>query len=131
MTRRLLLTFAVFLFGADATLAGSRGLDPHQRDTIKQYVLREAKASILSAHDGEPKQFAGVLAAALRAAGAWVAIDQNNSIEPGETGLTVIYDHDVPADSSIFLAFQRAGLNPKDVDVPGAPVATVIVGPQT
>ena len=125
-----LLMLAALLSGADAAAAGPRNLDAHQRDTIRHYVLREAKASILSPRDGEPKQFARILAEALRAAGTWVAIDQNNSVAPGETGLTVIYDHDVPADSSIFLALQRAGLNPKDVDVPGAPVATVIVAPQ-
>jgi hypothetical protein len=43
----------------------------------------------------------------------------------------IIYDHSVPADSSIFLALQRAGLNPKDEDVPGAPVSTIIVGPRS
>ncbi|WP_297299131.1 hypothetical protein [uncultured Methylovirgula sp.] len=125
-----LLMLAALLSSADAAAAGPRNLDAHQRDTIRHYVLREAKASILSPRDGEPKQFARILAEALRAAGTWVAIDQNNSVAPGETGLTVIYDHDVPADSSIFLALQRAGLNPKDVNVPGAPVATVIVAPQ-
>lgn len=131
MGPRLLLISVVALAGADAAMAaGPRNLDAHQRDTIRHYVLREAKASILSPHDGEPKQFARVLAEALRASGTWVAVDQNNSVAPGETGVTVIYDHDVPADSSIFLALQRAGLNPKDVNVPGAPVATVIVGPQ-
>ena len=39
------------------------------------------------------------------------------------------YDHGAPAQFSIFLALQRAGLNPKDENIPGAPVATVIVGP--
>ena len=104
--------------------SAARSLDAHQRDVIKRFVLREAKASIVSPHQGEPHDFAAALASALRAAGAWVADDQRNSVEPGTTGLTVAYDHGVPADSSIFLALQRAGLNPKDEDIPGAPVAT-------
>ena len=58
-------------------------------------------------------------------------MDQHNSVEPDQRGLIVIYDHSVPADLSIFLALQRAGLNPKDEDVPGAPVSTVIVGPRS
>ncbi len=116
-----------------AANAGSaaRSLDAHQRDVIKRFVLREAKASIVSPRDGEPHDFAAALASALRAAGAWVADDQRNSVEPGTTGLTVAYDHAVPADSSIFLALQRAGLNPRNEDIPGAPVATIIVGPRS
>jgi hypothetical protein len=123
--------FVIFFALSAAAQAEPRQLDPHQRDIIKRYVLREAKASIVSPHEGEAKDFAVVLARALRAAGAWVAIDQNNPVPPDQHGVTVIYDHSVPADSSIFLALQRAGLNPKDEDVPGAPVSTVIVGPRS
>lgn len=122
---------AVLLAASAGATAGSRNLDTHQRDIIKQFVLRQAKASIISPRNGEARAFARVLESALRAAGAWVAMDQNNSVGPNQRGLTVIYDHGVPADSSIFLALQRAGLNPKDENVPGAPVATVIVGPQS
>jgi hypothetical protein len=131
MTRRLISLGAFLLITGAAAAPGQRELDAHQRDIIKQYVLREAKASILSPGDGEPKAFARALEQALRAAGAWVAMDQHNSVEPDQRGLIVIYDHSVPADSSIFLALQRAGLNPKDEDVPGAPVSTVIVGPRS
>jgi hypothetical protein len=131
MVRYLWLPLAVS-FVVNATAATEpRRLDTHQRDIIKHYVLREAKASILSPPQGEAKDFARALEQALRAAGAWVAVDQQNSVEPDQHGLTVIYDHSVPADSSIFLALQRAGLNPKDEDVPGAPVSTVIVGPRS
>ncbi len=126
----LLPALVPLLAGASAE-PRARGLDIHQRDIIKRFVLREAKASIVSPHQGEPHNFAGALASALRAAGAWVADDQRNSVEPGTTGLTVAYDHGVPADSSIFLALQRAGLNPRDENIPGAPVATIIVGPQS
>jgi hypothetical protein len=131
MTRRLIPLGAFLLITSAAAAPGQRQLDAHQRDIIKQYVLREAKASILSPRDGEPKAFARALETALRAAGAWVAVDQHNSIAPNQTGLTVIYDHSVPADSSVYLALQRAGLNPKDEDIPGAPVSTVIVGPHS
>ncbi|MDR3407781.1 MAG: hypothetical protein P4L68_04710 [Methylovirgula sp.] len=130
--RILLLAVISFLVGAGAAAEpAARSLDTHQRDVIKRFVLREAKASIVSSRQGEPHDFAAALASALRAAGAWVADDHRDSVQPGATGLTVIYDHGVPADSSIFLALQRAGLNPKDENVPGAPVATVIVGPQS
>ncbi len=134
--RALLLALlpAVISLLAGANVAAepaARSLDTHQRDVIKRFVLREAKASIVSPRQGEPHDFAAALASALRAAGAWVANDQRNSVEPGTTGLTVAYDHGVPADSSIFLALQRAGLNPKDENIPGAPVATVIVGPHS
>jgi hypothetical protein len=132
MPPRLLAGIIALVLAASAgATAGPRGLDAHQRKIIKQFVLREAKASILAPRAGEPQAFARVLTLALREAGAWVSVDQHDSIEPGETGLMVIYDHAVPADSSIFLALQRAGLNPKEEDVPGAPVATVIVGPQS
>ncbi len=131
MTRRLIPLGAFLLMTSAAAAPGQRELDLHQRDIIKHYVLREAKASILSPHQGEAKDFARALEQALRAAGAWVSVDQQNSVEPDQRGLTVIYDHSVPADSSIFLALQRAGLNPKDEDVPGAPVSTVIVGPRS
>jgi len=129
--RILLVLIALSLAGSAIASPGPRSLDARQRKIIKQFVLREAKASIQSPHDGEPKAFAHVLELALRDAGAWVSVDQNVSIDPAATGLTVIYDHSVPADSSIFLALQRAGLNPKEEDVPGAPVATVIVGPRS
>ncbi|MEJ0050261.1 MAG: hypothetical protein WDN02_03445 [Methylovirgula sp.] len=131
MTRRLIPLGAFLLVTSASAAPGQRQLDLHQRDIIKHYVLREAKASILSPHQGEAKDFARSLEQALRAAGAWVSVDQQNSVEPDQRGLTVIYDHSVPADSSIFLALQRAGLNPKDEDVPGAPVSTVIVGPRS
>src|ERR1700742_1725053 len=90
------VALAVF-FTASATAATEpRRLDPHQREIIKQYVLREAKASVLSPHDGEAKDFAMALEQALRAAGAWVATDQDNSVAADQRGLTVIYDHSVP-----------------------------------
>jgi len=131
MIRRLIPLGALLLITSAAAAPEQRQLDAHQRVIIKQYVLREAKASILSSRDGEPKAFAHALELALRAAGAWVAVDGSNSVGPAQDGLTVIYDHSVPADSSIFLALQRAGLNPKDEDVPGAPVSTIIVGPRS
>ncbi len=131
MTRRLIPLGAFLLITSAAAAPGQRQLDAHQRVIIKEYVLREAKASILSPRDGEPKAFAHALELALRAAGAWVAVDGSNTIGPAQVDLTVIYDHSVPADSSIFLALQRAGLNPKDEDVPGAPVSTIIVGPRS
>ncbi len=131
MTRRLIRLGAFLLITSAAAAPGQRQLDMHQRLIIKEYVLREAKASILSPRDGEPKVFAHALELALRAAGAWVAVDASNTIGPAAHNLTVIYDHSVPADSSIFLALQRAGLNPKDEDVPGAPVSTIVVGPRS
>ncbi len=131
MTRCLVPLGAFLLIASAAAAPGQRQLDAHQRDIIKEYVLREAKASILSPRGGEPKAFARALELALRAAGAWVAVDGRDTIGPAQYGLTVIYDHSVPADSSIFLALQRAGLNPKDEDVPGAPVSTVVVGPRS
>jgi hypothetical protein len=131
MTRRFIPLASLLLITSAAAAPDQRQLDAHQRVIIKQYVLREAKASILSPRDGEPKAFAHALELALRAAGAWVAVDASNSVGPAQDGLTVIYDHSVPADSSIFLALQRAGLNPKDEDVPGAPVSTIIVGPRS
>jgi len=128
----LLMAAASLLAGVNAVAEpAGRSLDARQRDIIKRFVLREAKASIVSPREGEPHEFAAALASALRAAGAWVANDQRNSVEPGTTDLTVAYDHGVPADSSIFLALQRAGLHPKDENIPGAPVATVIVGPRS
>jgi hypothetical protein len=131
MTRRFIPLASLLLITSAAAAPDQRQLDAHQRDIIKQYVLREAKASILSSRDGEPKAFAHALELALRAAGAWVAVDASNTIGPAQFGVTVIYDHSVPADSSIFLALQRAGLNPKDEDVPGAPVSTIIIGPRS
>ncbi len=131
MTRRLISLAAFLLMTSAAAAPGQRQLDAHQRVIIKEYVLREAKASILSPRDGEPKAFAHALELALRAAGAWVAVDGSDTIGPAQYDLTVIYDHSVPADSSIFLALQCAGLNPKDEDVPGAPVSTIIVGPRS
>jgi hypothetical protein len=108
--------------------ANDKILSDRQRSIIKHYVLREAKASIISA-TGEPARLAHEIESALKDAGAWVAVDRTDAVENGQTGLTVIYDHSVPADASIFLALQRAGLNPADREIPGAPVATIIVGP--
>lgn len=113
--------------GAKAT-APDKILSDQQRSIIKHYVLREAKASIISAA-GAPARLARDIESALKDAGAWVSVDRTNSVENGQTGLTVIYDHSVPADASIFLALQRAGLNPADREIPGAPVATIIVAP--
>ena len=42
----------------------ARNLDTHQRDIIKRFVLREAKASIVSPRQGEPHDFAAALASA-------------------------------------------------------------------
>ena len=113
---------------SDAKVAiGARILNDQQRSIIKHYVLREAKASIISATGG-PAQLAHEIESALKDAGAWVAVDRTDTVDNGQTGLTVIYDHSVPADASIFLALQRAGLNPADREIPGAPVATIIVG---
>jgi hypothetical protein len=111
--------------------AEGRSLSDEQRDIIRHRVLREAKVSIVPLGHGEPERFADQLVSALKDAGAWVAIGASEPDEPVEPGLIVIYDHSVPADASIFLALDRAGLKPVDRDIPGAPVATIMVGPQT
>jgi len=116
------------LCSAEKVAAIDRTLNDQQRNIIKHVVLREAKASIISLHAGLSEEFAHELQSALKDAGAWVDLDRFDSVENGQTGITVIYDHSVPADASIFLALQRAGLNPADQDIPGAPVATIIVG---
>jgi hypothetical protein len=108
----------------------TRSLTDQQRDIIKQRVLREAKVSIVSLGRGEPEQFADQLVVALKNAGAWVAVGTSDPGQTIEPGLVVYYDHTVPADASIFLALERAGLKPVDRDIPGAPVATIMVGPQ-
>jgi hypothetical protein len=112
-----------------AATASARILSEAQRDIIKHRVLREAKVSIVPLGHGEPQQFADQLVTALKDAGAWVAVGTSDPGEPVEPGLVVIYDHSVPADASIFLALDRAGLKPVDRDIPGAPVATIMVGP--
>ncbi len=88
MTRRLISLAAFLLITSAAAAPGQRQLDAHQRVIIKEYVLREAKASILSPRDGEPKAFAHALELALRAAGAWVAVDGSNTIGPAQVDLT-------------------------------------------
>jgi hypothetical protein len=116
---------------ASQPAAAARILSDQQRDIIKRRVLREAKVSIVPLGRGEPQQFADQLVSALKDAGAWVAVGTSDPGEPVAPGLVVIYDHSVPADASIFLALDRAGLKPIDRDIPGAPVATIMVGPQT
>ena len=77
MIRRLISLGAFLLITGAAAAPGQRELDAHQRDIIKQYVLREAKASILSPGDGEPKAFARALeqACGRRAPGSqWISI---------------------------------------------------------
>ncbi len=143
-TRTLRAAFAgaVLFWGAGTVLAAAtaappqipanamRSLTDQQRDIIKHRVLREAKVSIVSIGRGEPAHFADQLVGALKNAGAWVAIGTSDPGQADEPGLVVIYDHSVPADASIFLALERAGLKPVDRDIPGAPVATIMVGPQ-
>lgn len=112
-----------------APVSAARSLNDQQRDIIKQRVLREAKVSVVALRHDEPEQFADQLIAALKNAGAWVAVGTSDPGQSFEPGLVVYYDHTVPADASIFLALDRAGLKPIDRDVPGAPVATIMVGP--
>jgi len=107
----------------------ARTLSSQQRDIIQHGVLREANVSIV-AMAGEPQRFATELAAALRAAGAAVSFGRDVTVAASRTGLVVYYDHTVPADASVFLALDRAGLNPEDHDIPGAPAATIMVGPR-
>ncbi len=109
--------------------SGERSLSDAQRDVILHRVLREAKVSVVAFRSGEAERFADQLVVALKDAGAWVAVGRGDPGETAEPGLVVIYDHDVPADASIFLALDRAGLKPVDRDIPGAPVATILVGP--
>jgi hypothetical protein len=109
--------------------SATRSLSDQQRDIIKHRVLREAKVSVVAFRRGEPEQFADELIAALKNAGAWVAVGTSDPDQSFEPGLVVYYDHGVPADASIFLALDRAGLKPIDRDIPGAPVATIMVGP--
>ncbi len=71
---------------AENTPASNRTLNDRQRDIIKHYVLREAKASIISSASGEPGQFARELESALKDAGAWVSVDTIDSVESGQTG---------------------------------------------
>ncbi|MGH6817615.1 MAG: hypothetical protein ACREC1_02450 [Methylovirgula sp.] len=145
-TRILRMVFAgAALFGAAAAVLAAtsavaapqqipattaRSLSDWQREVIKRRVLREAKVSIVPLGRGEPEQFADQLVVALKNAGAWVAVGTSDPGQTVEPGLVVYYDHTVPADASIFLALERAGLKPIDRDIPGAPVATIMVGPQ-
>jgi hypothetical protein len=107
----------------------ARTLSAQQRDIIKHRVLREAKVSVVVLQSSEPEQFADQLVTALKNAGAWVAVGASAPGQSFQPGLVVYYDHGVPADASIFLALDRAGLKPIDQNIPGAPVATIMVGP--
>jgi len=144
VARRILILGCVgeLLYGAPATSAAAfqvlpisatdsaaRSLSDQQRDIIKHRVLREANVSIVPTARGEPEQFASELASALKDAGAAVSFGKDVAIQNGQTGLLVYYDHTVPADASVFLALDRAGLKPEDHDIPGAPAATIMVGP--
>ena len=85
----LALLPAVISLLAGANVAAepaARNLDTHQRDVIKRFVLREAKASIVSPRQGEPHDFAAALASALREAGAWVANDSVIPSSPARQG---------------------------------------------
>jgi hypothetical protein len=108
----------------------ARSLSDAQRYIIKHRVLRLATVSIVPLARGEPTQFANVLAAALRDAGADVSIVTGSWIHSDQSGLIVFYDHTIPPNASVFLALQRAGLNPTDQDIPGAPVVEIEVGPK-
>jgi hypothetical protein len=130
-----------FALAANATAAGAnqqiaagdsaaRSLSDRQRDIIKHRVLRMAIVSIVEPARGEPARFANELAAALRDAGADVSMVASNWIHSDQPGLTVLYDHSVPPNASVFFALQRAGLNPTDQDIPGAPVVEIEVGPK-
>lgn len=108
--------------------ADARSLSDRQRFIIKHRVLREANVSIVVSAGAEPEQFAIQLAAALKDAGAAVSFSKDVAVQTGLSGVAVYYDQDVPADASVFLALDRAGLKPEDHDVPGAPAATIMIG---
>ena len=108
-----------------------RTLSERQQTIIKQRVLRQAKAEFVVLHLAEPEHFADELILALKKAGAWVDVGTSEPDQSFEPGLVVYYDHSVPADASIFLALDRAGLKPVDRNIPGAPVAMIMVGPAT
>jgi hypothetical protein len=124
------LVLAVSATAAAASDSAARSLSDRQRDIIKHRVLRLATVSIVPLARGEPTQFANALAAALRDAGADVSIVASNWIHSDQPGLIVLYDHTVPPNASVFLALQRAGLNPTDENIPGAPVVEIEVGPK-
>lgn len=113
-----------------ASGSAARSLSDQQRDIIRHRVLRLATVSIVPLASGEPAQFANELAAALRDAGADVSIVTGNWIHSDQPGLIVFYDHTVPPNASVFLALKRAGLNPTDQNIPGAPVVEIEVGPK-
>lgn len=113
-----------------ASNSAARSLSDQQRDIIKHRVLRLATVSIVPLASGEPAQFANEIAAALRDAGADVSIVTGNWIHNDQPGLIVFYDHSVPPNASVFLALQRAGLNPTDQNIPGAPIVEIEVGPK-
>jgi hypothetical protein len=140
-TMRAVLASAIIAFGcvgefspvaiaATASDSAPRSLSDTQRYIIKHRVLRLATVSIVPLARGEPTQFANVLAAALRDAGADVSIVTGSWIHSDQSGLIVFYDHTIPPNASVFLALQRAGLNPTDQDIPGAPVVEIEVGPK-
>jgi hypothetical protein len=131
----------VFVHAASATAAAAsqqvlasvsavRSLSDEQRDIIKHRILRLASVSIVPLARGEPTRFAIELAAALKDAGADVSIVTGNWIHNDQPGLIVFYDHSVPPNASVFLALQRAGLNPTDRNIPGAPIVEIEVGPK-
>jgi hypothetical protein len=122
--------FVLATQAAATTPSAARSLSDQQRDIIKHRVLRLATVSIVPLARGEPAQFANELAAALRDAGADVSIATGNWIHSAQPGLIVMYDHTVPPNASVFLALQRAGLNPIDQNIPGAPVVEIEVGPK-
>jgi hypothetical protein len=122
--------FVLATQAAAATPSAARSLSDQQRDIIKHRVLRLASVSIVPLAHGEPVRFANELAAALRDAGADVSIVTGNWIHSDQSGLIVMYDHTVPPNASVFLALQRAGLDPTDQDIPGAPVVEIEVGPK-
>lgn len=112
---------------------GRRHLTAQQKAILRDNVRPGTKVALMPLIRGEPNAFAHELADALTLAGARVDPlpgETTNMIMNGQTGILLQYDHADPGSAQIFVALQRAGLNPVDIsDLPNEKIALIKVGP--
>lgn len=112
--------------------AGARHVDAEAARIILSTTRPGAVVSIIPFLPGEPETFARELGSAFAAVpGAQAAVSGGNTIENGQTGLIVQYDHSNPVSQSVFNALRKAGFHPTaGAETPGSPVVFIKVAPQ-
>jgi hypothetical protein len=92
----------------------SRNITEKQIQIIKENIMAGAQVSIFEITDKEAELYGDEIEKALSAAGAIASVGKGNVVIPPPVGILVRFNHEDPKSKSVFLALEKAGINPID-----------------